>query len=309
LVSTSLEYLDALAEICQLFLRRTTNRRIASSGSQWSPLAEHLFQKRVGNQVQRLDVETRREVVRSASEALANWPRAFLDFTQATGLSEVHFSESLPELPRWMAQLIDEDLRRQRRGITAIDVERQVAELQKDGRPINAAEVERAFGVSQAKAINARLGRRTEATASELNELLSNIRACVHPTGMGMRRASTASAARSAVVILLAIFAGKETRDVAEASECELETLLLLVKDCGDQVALISCLEHCLTINRACRPLAIKCAHGQRDGRAFSLCRGTGSVRRSAQEFLRSAMSGLDPRLRRSPAVFKRAFE
>ncbi len=306
--STFIEYLDALAEVCQLFVRRRTNSLITSSGTRWSALAEHLCQQRLNNQVQRLGVETRRKVLQTAIEILDNWPRSFLAFTREAGLSEVHFSESLPRLPLWMVSVVDSDLRRQRRGLTAPDVQRRITELSNMGRPINAAELERAFGVSQAKAITSQLGRRTDATDRELTEMLHTTRTLVQPIRLGVRRSSTASMARSAAVILLAIMVGKELRDVAEISERELEGLLML-QERGLECALTTCLKDCLTIYRSSSTTARSAMDQQRDSRVFCLCRGTGNVRRSAQEFLRSTMKGMDPRLQRSPAVFKRAFE
>lgn len=114
--------------------------------------------------------------------------------------------------------------------------------------------------------------------------------------------------ARSAAVISLAILVGKELRDVAEISERELEVLLML-QERGFECALATCLKDCLTIYRASSTTVSSAMDQRRDSRVFYLCRGTGNVRRSAQEFLRSTMKGLDPRLQRSPAVFKRAFE
>jgi hypothetical protein len=297
-ISTSLDYFEALASICHLFLRRRSNRRISGSRSQWQELAVKAQEWQTGNQVGQVGIAGRRGLVEAASAILCDWPRQFLRFADATNISEEHFSDGLNQVPGWMRSVIDTELRRQRRGITVSDVKDRIAQLQSEGRKVTKADVQREFDVSEANAIGLVLRRRSVATAEELDQMLLRLDLLVESAAA--RKSSKEAAVRNAAVILTSILAKRELATVAAFSEAEVKEILQK----GDASAICGRLKSALSSYDGYRRRSQHSATGEVGATFFKAIRGDRTVAREAQRFLSAAMATLEGRLARSPMVF-----
>ena len=177
------EYFAALARLSMLFLRKQTANLIAGSGYRFAEAVlspDQLRQRgfRVGN-VEDLPVSLRRPVIQASAELLQDWPKNFLSFASAIGLSQQYFPET-DQLPAWMRAEIDAALTRRIRSLRIENVHKAIADLQNQGKPVNKQAVRAHLG-GYTKSINELLGKRFAATEKELETLVQSLSVQTRP--------------------------------------------------------------------------------------------------------------------------------
>jgi len=295
------EFFGALDAICHLFMRNRSSAQIMTSGSQWADLAEQVTSRRQGNQVGSLQLAERRRLVAAAYPVMLNWPEAFLNFAGETGISQEHFSGSRILHPLWMQTVIDERLRKQKRGFGEADVRRAVELLGAQGRPANQANVRSVLGGSHATVINHMLGRRQIATRVEHGHVLDALERAVRDS-QKLRKRSRMTIARDILIFLAAVHKGASIADACEhggrAVHQWAQEVFANPQDLCDtrvrNIFKVAWSDYC-TLSADDDASARTSLKVDRKGT---------SPARSAQSRLSRSMMGLDPRLARSSLSF-----
>lgn len=297
-VVPTLEYFEALATVCQLFVRRGPASRIRSSSSQWSGTADLLVDNEF-RQVEALDVTTRRILVGVASKILSDWPNQFLSFATETDLSHQHFCDAGTVVPHWMQLEVDRHLRLQRRGVTVPQVHSAVAALRTSGTATSMAAVRRLLNCGDATAVRQLLSRRWSANQSEMDSLAGALTSVV--AGHDRRRSSRMARLRNvgmvcASVVLRRGFDHLLTQTIAELVQACRDATIPTPSGQRLQDLAVQALEES-------RSLAVD-LWGSEAGTRLGSVRGKCAPRRAAQKCLMNAMRSADPRLERSTRVF-----
>lgn len=131
LQAPTIEALQAVRAIGQLFLRNRSRSVIQRSGSRWIAVIDALSAPASRTQmIEYLGVEDRSVLVPVAAKLLQNWPTDFLSFCKDAGVTRAHFNGAEQLCPPWMKAVIDEYMAVQNRNITPEILRQTVVELQ-----------------------------------------------------------------------------------------------------------------------------------------------------------------------------------
>ncbi|MGJ7554635.1 TniQ family protein [Variovorax sp. RB3P1] len=209
---SSADYLMGLDALCHLFIRRRALERLSKSSAPWGELTKDCFEQVPVNQIEYLGIAARRRLINALRPLLRDWPSRFVEFAAITRLTQEHFSGSESLMPFWMAKFVDENLRRQRRGVDTARVQAEADVLRLEGRRVTKAALRARLG--NAGAINAAVLYRKAATDYEKRHLLrvldSDLERCA------ASRISYAALLRNQYFILLAIAMQKSLVQVVE---------------------------------------------------------------------------------------------
>ena len=297
-VVPTIEYFEALATVCQLFVRRRPASRIRSSVNQWSDAADLLVDNEF-RQVEALDISTRRKLVGVASKILSDWPNQFLSFATETDLSHQHFCDAGTVVPEWMQLEVGRHLRLQQRGVTVPQVHSAIATLRKSGTATSMAAVRRLLNCGDATAVRQLLSRRRLANQSEMDSLAGALTIVV--AGHDRRRSSRMARLRNVGMVCASVVLQRgldhlSTRTVAEVVQACRDATTLGTSGQRLQALAIQTLEES-------RSLAVD-LWGSDAGARLASVRGECAPRRAAQKCLTNAMRSADSRLERSTGVF-----
>lgn len=115
----TIEALQALRAIGQLFLRNRSMQLIRESANEWAQVLGQMSAAAGRAQaVEHLNVEDRDVLVPATMRVLSQWPTSFVWFCQSVGVSRAHFNGSGNLHPLWMSDVIDRHLARQNRFVS-----------------------------------------------------------------------------------------------------------------------------------------------------------------------------------------------
>lgn len=144
----SYEAFGAMRAICQLFLRNRSRVRIEKSSTVWSVICGKLSEKaKIAQSVEHLCVDDRALLLDASIEMLLNWPTAFIEFANQTGISKAHFDGAYGLHPEWMSEVINTALVKQNRLVTPAVLKAKVEQLRRElGRNPTKIELRRSLG-------------------------------------------------------------------------------------------------------------------------------------------------------------------
>ncbi len=292
------DFMDGLAFVTQLFIWRPSATRL------WPTFSRHSAASKVTNDtrtvgVERLDVETRHEVLERSASLLLGWPESFFAAMAKSRLSWQHISGIGRDPPLWMAGLVREHMSRQRRGITLGDVSTVVSRLEDAGLRPSKASVARTLGCHEAKAIQAVLGKRQTATRAELACLIECL--ALEAARAQRRRSSLAVQARDCAMVAHWLLNGRQSAWTDVSTPAKLLRALERASAASGESRSVA------EIGIGCVKLWLIVGKELWDTGPESPFRGVRSSKvpaRAATDMLRRCMTGLDRRLERDPSVF-----
>lgn len=294
------EYFGGLRATMNVALKTRSRRKVMGSQA-FGGVVDELNQKGIERtSFDRLDVRYRRKLMSSAWPLMDNWPNRFLEFARHAGLTAVDFSEERDTAPSWFMQAVDNHLGQPGRSVTPARVEMAIQLLSHQGRPVNAEAVGRMVGSREAKAVQARLGKRSAATANELMEMIAGLQRYMGEC-TSRRQTALFVRARNVVTVGIAILGQMSMEDAMEVKRADLQRIVAPVQ-CNPSLSryLRPAVETALN---TMAPFWSDRAVGV-DGSFFVPHRGSLRNLRGPQEALRHAMKGLDSRLWRGHWVF-----
>lgn len=290
--------------VAQLFIRNRSARKIHSAAPEVREVIEEASQ--CGERaIEWLPIGLRHRLTSEVAGLFQRWPESLLTFSERCGLSAEHFSVDRQELPLWFQAAIRIPLRKQIRDVTVVEIRHAISQVETSGRSLTKQAVADALGVSGGKLLDEALGRRMQASSTELLLMLAAMDAIV---SADQRRKSSAEVlVRNAVGILMAIALNRELEFVVKMSHEEaLEAMAKwrnrastgdVFDGVYDRLLRLAekYLEHRISLGRKREPASD----------LFFVCFRGGCVQaRSVQKLLRDCMSRLDSRLYRSVTVF-----
>lgn len=301
----AVEFGEAIWAVCQLFLRTRPQNRIAAQTSSEGALARYLRESGV-HSVEQLPSEGRHLLLDATSRMFNRWPDSFLKFANSHNITSEHFSESRSDLPAWFLDVVKENLAKQRRGVTTIQVESARELLLSQGAPVTKTALGRVVGSKFSKAVNDAAKARTQATDLERIELIRQFDDYMRQPML--RRSSTAVRVRNVLVLLLSIMASREPREMLNLGQetAEEEIRYQISKDAQDRPRKLAV---ALLIKAARRYAKYRAASGRKRLSAstrgyFESFRGANLPERSIRKALRECMQEIDSTLKRSVQSF-----
>ncbi|MDM0053986.1 hypothetical protein [Variovorax sp. J22R115] len=247
----------------------------------------------------------RRLLIGATYPILENWPHEFVSFANEAGIGQEQFSGANELHPSWMQAVIDEQLRRQKRGVGACDVKGAIEALSSRGRAVTQANVRSELGGSHATIINRMLGRRRLATQHEHAHLLDKLERAAGGLQKLPKR-SGRTVARNTLIVLAAIHRNRSIVDVCgDEGRAVIEWVREVLNDRGilGRRRVRDLFQTSWASYRALS--STRCGDDRVDALVtLEVNRARTSSARSAQHHLSRAMDGLDRRLARSPASF-----
>jgi hypothetical protein len=237
----------------------------------------------------------------------SEWPLRLVEFCTRAQISAEHFSQDRKNCPIWLEDFIRENLCIQSRGISVEHVVKAVESLSKSGSPLSKASVSRLLGATSSKAIDEVLGQRTVANLEEAMQFMSQLASWADEKKT--RDTSTEIRLRNALILLLSIYVGAPTVDIATWSESQ--CLSALTKKEGEVDAHAIAFFRCANLikqlmTRYGRHKRFISSSGEDDeSNFFRGFRGAAVPQRSVQQTVAIGMRSLDPRLVRSVSVFR----
>lgn len=296
-------YFAALRAVCQLFMRNDSSALIERSGNSWAVLATQVRMSSTLHHVERLPTALRGKLLDAGHALLSDWPEAFLKFARGASLSYVHLSHAGSTYPDWFAEVLNAELRKQRRGVTRAHVEMGVAALRDRALKVTKDAVRRELGLGYPTALERLLPRRGRSTEDELLAVLGSYAAEFR--GESKRRRVQISMLRDHVIFYSGLLSACPFSDVARWDRRNFLTLAEQ-KSSGSKLryrvaeSLRASWDAYLVSERELQP---------QGGASGGLYCPRGSGTRSAQHTLARHMSCIDPRLWRSVQVFWRVLD
>jgi hypothetical protein len=213
------EYFDAMWIIAQLFMRRQTAIEIVKKGPRWLPGCNAAALARV-NAVEAASISLRRPILECAADILSNWPATFIDFTTQCGIKHFHFVDSVCTPPTWMRSVIDDELRIQRRGVTATTVRAAIQQLREQGQTPTRTQVCRALQCSTVTAIAQTFAKRRHASEAELIVFEARLSELSHTKHK--RRSSRIITLRNCILIAASVVLQRPVRALCRWTLAEL---------------------------------------------------------------------------------------
>lgn len=136
-----LEAFAALRAICQLFIRTRTRRLLLSTG-RWPDL-EKLEGLISGYAVEHLNVLARNSLTSAALDLLRDWPTNFVKYAKESGVSRAHFCGVAGLQPEWMNAVVDAQLSKQNRSVTAEEIQAAIKAIRAETGTVTKAAVHR----------------------------------------------------------------------------------------------------------------------------------------------------------------------
>ena len=196
------EFAAALWVTCQLFIRARSRRLIETHPTKEGELTA-LVAKHNVKTVEQLPLEARHALMNMAVGLFLSWPMHFVRFSEIHGIAAEHFSESRADLPRWFLKEVDTRLAKQRRGVTAADIEVVSNVLIGQGKTVTKAELGRILGSRYSQAVMEAVPSRNKMTTKERMSFLGRLEAYVRKPVL--RLSSSEMRLRNAVVLLLSV--------------------------------------------------------------------------------------------------------
>lgn len=289
-----IEALHALRGICQLFLRKRARLVIAASAGKWAALTGQLSEEATRTlSVDHLRIDDRMLLVPAAWEILAGWPQSFLEFSEQTGISRMHFNGTADLQPTWMNRLIDDQLALQNRSVTANDVGQAVASWTREhGVMPSKTRLRQLLQWQGEKGLDKFFAKRDAATRAEITTFTDTARAELNKT-CGQPRSH-----RHAVLDLaVLIFCIKRASKIDAAKQLVFDQMAVAMKDIS-------------ALMPATDPLGALAAdlHERMMHISIGNTMGIGAMQaapRQVRKRLVSLMANLDSQLKRDVAVFR----
>lgn len=170
----STEAFMALRAICHLFLRNRSRSQILKNSNQWSLLVSAMSpEAQVTQAIEQCSVSDRALLVLAAAELLEEWPLQFLSFATECRLQREHFSGCYRLMPNRMRQVVDTQLARQNRWVTAAVLSDTISLLATElGHSPSKTAVRQRLKWSGEKGLNAYFQKRTVATSAEWKDFV-----------------------------------------------------------------------------------------------------------------------------------------
>lgn len=291
----SVDYLQALDAICHLFIRNRARAQILASFTVWAAAGCSLVLESGTNQVELLRIEDRRKLIELARPMLRNWPDAFVDFAQRTGLSQAHFSGSEHLMPSWMRTAVYDDLRKQKRASVQV-VSAEIHAMQSAGLEVTRQALRERLG-SNSKAIKVLLPCRLRANRWELARFARRTTS----KRQRFRRRRTVALGRSRLHLIVAALSGKTLEAVASMTVQDVQEFVDL------RIEWASATERFLaeSMREHWERLLARTETWGDPSCPFRTSSNTDPARFARQTLLKT-MSGMKPDLRRDISVFWR---
>jgi len=137
-----IERFQGLRALCQLLLRRRAGRVVFPLYMSDHEAARTLSELANTRAIEELRVEVRDRLLRIGLDLLADWPSRFLTVCERAGVSRTHFNDA-PDLPAFLAEVVDQSLAKQNRWVRRDDVLGLVSALRQEGVRVTKAEIRR----------------------------------------------------------------------------------------------------------------------------------------------------------------------
>lgn len=297
-VVTREEYFDAMWIIAQLFMRRQTAMEIAKRGPRWLPGCNAAAQARV-NAVEAASIDLRRPILECAGDILSEWPARFIDFAAQCGIKHFHFVDTVCTPPPWMRSVIDDELRIQRRGVTAATVEAAILQLRERGQTPSRTQVCRALQCSTVTAIAQTFAKRRHGSEEEL--MMFEARLSELSRSKHRRLSSRIITLRNCILIAASVVLQRAVGALCRWTLAELFDAIRAFRPKHTTVQLLQ--SNILAWSTELVQLQADLWGAARSHKLQAVREGRGFAR-SVQTRLRLLMQGMDELLPRSPEVF-----
>lgn len=302
----ALGYASAVWSVAQLFVRRRSQGLVQAGSAVMAALVDDVRQVPAARSIEDLPIGVRGGVVEQAHALFEEWPSTLLDFCGRCDLSAEHFSVDRSTIPDWFEAMARRAIRRQVRGVSRQQVDEACQQLERAGEGVSKAAVAKLLGTKYVNAVDEVLGRRLDASGSELADLLKRL--AQWPLVDVLRESSVEVRLRDVGMILLSVVCRLDLNPVAntgvQRTQQRLVDLLHEARSSEIRARAIQQLEavmHAYETQRS-RPSSKRSELNQ--WRTFVPFRGNNGCAKSAQRTLGRCMLGMDPRLHKSVRSF-----